>query len=245
MSNARIISMLVAWAIAGCNGQPRSSGPERQTMTRFRGTLHVDDAPIRAADLFLLDRGAKVVAATRSDELGGWELPAPAGWSGGSLLAKLYEPVAGARAVPLGADDQVLDVRVHSADAVTLSGDITWPAGVTPDWVEVSITPRQLDGVPAEAKLALLAVDTGPALRGTYLAKRATEPRFQFRVLPGTWDLRVIRNVDAPPESLPIPNLEQVSLTLPDGSHPALTVGFYRLEARHDLHVQVALDVAR
>ena len=211
----------------------------------FRGTVRVDGNPIRGADVLLLDAAGKVVAATQTDEAGGYRLASPAGFSRGMLLARLYRPIVGARVTPVTHPGET-GFDFATRDTVALAGDVEAPAGVTPDFLDVSLTPRALDGVPPAAAMALIAVDAGPALKASYLTEQIKSLHFAFRVVPGTWELLVNRVVEAAPTvKSPTPNLTNAELTLPDGSKPAQTFGAYRIEVRHDLQVRVRLEVMK
>lgn len=234
-------------AVAACGHSPeaRPETKEDSVQAPFHGTVSVDGNPIRGADVLLLDAAGKVVAAAQTDEAGGYRLASPAGFSRGMLLARLYRPIVGARATAVTHPaDTGFDFATR--DTVSLTGDVEAPAGVTPDFLDVSLTPRALDGVPPSAAMALIVVDTGPALKASYLTEQIKSLHFAFRVLPGTWELLVNRVVEEAPAVKPsTPNLTNAELTLPDGSKPAQTFGAYRLEVRHDLQVRVRLAVMK
>jgi hypothetical protein len=235
---------LVSLAVA-CSCGPTSSETRRErketSMALFRGIVKVDGAPARG-EVMLVDPAGKVVASTTIDEQGGYRAAPPQGFTGGWLLARVYRPVAGARALAIDGEGGERNVELTSKEAITLSGDLRFPAGVTPDWVQVDLTPRALDGVPPAISRALVAVDTGPAIKGVYRADVIRGSRFSASLLPGTWDLVVARMVEVSPgHPLTTPNLINATLTLPDGSQPSQTFGGYRLVLRRDLHVVVEL----
>lgn len=241
------MGLLGLLAATACEGPPRTRPDSKgdSVLALFRGTVRVDGHPIRGADVLLLDAGGKVLAAGRTDEAGGYRLAPPAGFAGGMLLARLYRPIVGARATPVTRPGET-DFDFTTRDTVALGGEVEAPSGVSPDFLDVSITPRALDGVPPSANMALIAVDTGPALKASYLTEEIKEPHFAFRVLPGTWDLLVNRIVEqAPTVKATVPNLTSVELTLPDGTKPAQTFGAYRLDVRRDTQVRVRLDIVK
>lgn len=211
----------------------------------FRGTVRVDGSPVRGAEVLLLDGAGKVLAASQTDETGGYRLPSPAGFTKGTLLARVYRPIVGARAAQVSEAGET-SFNFSTSETIALSGDIAPPAGVTPDFLDVSLTPRALAGVPASANMALIAVDTGPALKASYLTAQIHDPHFSFRIVPGTWDLLVNRVVDAAPSAQAgPPNLTNAELTLPDGGKPAQTFGAYRLDVHHDTHVRIQLEILK
>lgn len=211
----------------------------------FRGTVRVDGRPIRGADVLLLDAAGKVLAAVPTDEAGSYRLASPAGFADGMLLARLYRPIVGARATAVTHPVET-GFDFATRDTIALGGEIEPPSGVTPDFLDVSLTPRALDGVPQSATMALIAVDTGPALKASYLTEQIKQLHFAFRVVPGTWDLLVNRLVDEAPSVNPrAPNLTNAELTMPDGSKPAQTFGAYRIDVRVDTQVRIRLEVMK
>lgn len=242
-----VIAAVAGFGAAACE-HPHDLRPdpkEDSVQAAFRGTVRVDGAPIRGADVLLLDAAGKVVAAGQTDEAGGYRLASPAGFSRGMVLARLYRPIVGARATAVTHPAET-GFEFATGDTVALSGDVEPPAGVTPDFLDVSLTPRALDGVPPSAAMALIAVGTGPALKASYLTEQIHEPRFAFRVIPGTWELLVNRVVEQAPTAGPAaPNLTNAELTLADGSKPAQSFGAYRIDVRHDTRVHVRLEVMK
>jgi hypothetical protein len=215
-------------------------------MESFRGTIRVDGRTVEGADVFLLDSRCKVVAATRSNGFGVWELDAPGGYAGGWLLAKLTQPVTGCRAVSVGATgSDEMDFAIAATDAAVLSGDLVPPDGVKIDWVEVHVTPRRIPGLPDEAKLALVQVGAGPEIKGTYYTRTVRQPAFRFDLLPGTWELRAYRAVEGEPVAgRATPNLEAAEVTLSNGAKPTPNFGGWMFDVSGDLHATVKLKVS-
>ena len=114
------------------------------------------------------------------------------------LLVRCVEPVIAAKAVRLVPGDAEVDVVIEATEVVGLSGAIAVPLGTEFDWVDLHVTPRRLEWVPDALQRALLAVDTGAAMRGTYWSRRLREPRFDLRVARGLHGLRVSRFHDGP-----------------------------------------------
>ncbi|TMQ11205.1 MAG: hypothetical protein E6J91_23880 [Deltaproteobacteria bacterium] len=139
-------------------------------------------------------RSRRSAAVARVTPSGAYAIAPPSGYAGGLLLAKLYRPVVGAKAVSVGArPERPIDITAPAAAVVALEGRITMPDKVPLEWLDVHLTPRSLDGLPPAAAGALLAVGTEPVRRGTYVTTRVTQPSFVFAVLPGVYRLEVER----------------------------------------------------
>lgn len=182
--------------LAACNSPApvATRVAEAQTMTEFRGAVTLQQPGVLDAEVFLLHPDGKVAAVTRVMPSGGYAIAPPSGYAGGLLLAKLYRPVVGAKAVSVGArPERPIDITVIAADAVALEGRIAMPDNVALEWLDVHLTPRTLDGLPPPASAALLAVGPEPVRRGTYVTTRITQPSFAFAVLPGVYRLEVER----------------------------------------------------
>jgi hypothetical protein len=184
----------MAW-LSACNGAhgPSYQAPETTNMSTFHGTITVGDAPAIEAEVFLLDRAGAVVATTRAQPSGSYDITPPAGYAGGWLLGKLYRPVIGARALEVDAGPRAVDLRVTSEEIHALRGRIVMPPGVPLEWLHVHVTPRELDGLSEAAARALLAVSEKPETRVTYATERIHEPAFALSVMPGKYWLDVER----------------------------------------------------
>lgn len=214
-------------------------------MSRFSGAVQVDGRPEGGAEVLLLSAAGKVVAIRNVDATGHYGIEIPQGYAGGFLLFRLYKPLVGVRAVPVLATGQQIDLSVSSADAVSLGGELKLPADAQGGWVDVELTPRDCGGLPPQAKDAILASDLNNGIRGSFLTERITDQRFRFRVLPGLYDLRAGRFIDAPPMAKGVPlNLEPATLTLPDGKQPNKKFGGYLLELQKDTDVTLTLRAA-
>jgi hypothetical protein len=208
------------------------------------GVVTCDNLPTPDADLLLLDGKGGVRAFAHADAQGRYQLVAPAGYDGGWVLARLYQPIVGVVAVPVKHPDEgpaTANIAVAQKDGVTLSGELVLPAGATAQGVELRLSPQHLAAVPAQAERAFLADGMGPGIRSAFLTRRLTEPRFQVRLLPGRYTIKLDREIDAPTGSLPEPNLAGEGLTA-DGQHQAVDrYGWFDIDIAHDRHVVVAL----
>jgi hypothetical protein len=246
---AGALAALLLLPPGGCSeplsGKKPTNNKELQAMSKLSGTIQVDGQPNSGAEAFLLDASGKVVALTKTDSTGGYSLSPPAGYTGGWILAKLYHPVIGCRAMRVDGTVKTIDFSIAAGETVVLSGELRPPEGIKPDWVDVHVTPRQPRDVPPEAKEAILLVDTGSSMRSTYFTERVKGSSFRFRVLPGVYDLRADRTIDAPlTAKLPVPNLTAAALKMPDGSEPKQTFGGYLLDVGKDLQVVLTLRKA-
>lgn len=241
------ILLALAGAASGCNsaGAPPARLAETQTMTEFRGTLTVPGSGPFEAEVFLLHADGKVAAATRVQPSGGYAIAPPAGYAGGLLLAKLYRPVVGARAVSVGArPDRVIDVAIGAGEAIALDGSIVMPDHVAMEWLDVHLTPRTLDGLAPEAAGALLAVGPEPVRRSTYVTTRITAPSFAFRVLPGVYRLEVERVFpDSGGMASPPVNVQLGSVTVASGppAEPAPIGAWVTVRQPVSVRVQMAV----
>lgn len=184
-------ALLAVAACAACNATARRP-VEAEAMTEFRGTISAQQRGELDAEVFLLHPDGKVAAVARVQPSGAYAIAPPAGYGGGMLLAKLYRPVVGALVASVGAAPE-RPIDLAALDAVALDGRVAMPDGVPLEWLDVHLTPRTLDGVPAAAASALLAIGPEPVRRGTYVTRRITQPSFAFAVLPGVYRLEVER----------------------------------------------------
>lgn len=208
------------------------------------GTILVGGKPSAGSEAFLLGPDGRVVGFGATDSSGRYVIAPPAGFVGGTLMSKFYRPIVGVRAVAVGPTCQPVDFAVADTEAVTLSGELEMPPGVALDWIEIGLTPRHMAGVPANAELAVLAVDTSSSIKGMFFTEKISRPSFSFRVLPGTWDITSVRFVDGPKSIVPaaVPNLSDSYVTLPDGTRRAKQYpGGYLLELKGDLPIRIVL----
>jgi hypothetical protein len=184
-------------------------------MSEFSGTISVGTPGELDAEVFLLHSDGKVAAVARVPASGTYAIAPPASYEGGWLLAKLYRPVIGARAVQVNATPgQAITIKVAATELVALDGRIVMPDKVPLEWLDVHLTPRTLDGLPETASSALLAVGPQPVRRGTYVTTRITQPTFALAVLPGVYRLEVERvfhdsaGMISPPVSVQLGSVE-------------------------------------
>lgn len=191
---ARPLLALVLW-LSACNGAhgPSHHSSGATNMNTFHGTIRLGDARTVEAEVFLLDRTGAVVATTRAQPSGTYDLTPPADYAGGWLLGKFYRPVIGARALEVDAAPRAVDLLVTAEEIHTLRARIVMPPDVPLEWLHVHVTPRVLDGLPEIAARALLAVSEKPERRGTYATERIREPVFALSVMPGVHRLEVER----------------------------------------------------
>jgi hypothetical protein len=212
--------------------------------TEFNGSVIVNGRPNPTAEIFLLSSTGKPVAIASVNDNGKYTIGAPPGFGEGWLIAKLYAPIVGARARAVAAPETV-DFSVGDAEAHLLVGEIVPPAGVEPDWIDVQLTPRALDGFPEVALGALLAVDTGNSIRGSFVSQRKRQLNFEFRALPGLYDLRVNRIIDVPLDTqLPIPNLTAKSVQLENGQQATERFGGFLVPLDRPRSLSVVLQTA-
>lgn len=182
--------------LAACNspGPQAARLAEAEIMTEFHGTISMQTPGDLDAEVFLLHPDGKVVAVNRVLPSGRYAIAPPSGYVGGLLLAKLYHPVVGARAVSVGATpERPIDITTAAGEVVALEGRVVMPDQVPLEWLDIHLTPRMLDGLPQVAAGALLAVGPEPVRRGTYVTTRITQPSFALAVLPGIYRLEVER----------------------------------------------------
>lgn len=210
----------------------------------IHGSIRIDGNPSDGAEAFLLTAAGKVIAIARTNGSGSYALEPPPGWTGGWVLAKLYRPIVGVRAQRVDAAGGQVDFAVASREAVSLSGTVVLPEDVKADWLDVHITPRAGSHLPAEAKDAVLAVDTGTGIRSTYYSERTTTASFRLRLLPGRYNLGVDRWVDDDGvRAHQVPSLETATLTRSDGGSAEKSASGFVLDIERDLQVTVGLRV--
>jgi hypothetical protein len=219
---------------------------DRPLKNDFSGSVTINAQPAPNADVFLLSSAGKVIATAKTDVHGKYAIAVPAKFAGGWLVAKLYRPIVGARARAVQAPGEAVDFAVSDGDAVTLSGEVAPPPGVKPDWIDVHLTPRKLEGFPEIALDSLLAVDTGTAIHGTFTTQKINQLHFEFRALPGLYELRVDRIVDVPLDTpLATPNLTAQSVELPGHAAATERFGGFVVPLDKPLHVTVSLKLAQ
>lgn len=239
-----MIACTLAVTAASCAcGRSAGVRAAEDDMKDFRGTITVAGPGVLDAEVFLLAGDGKVLAATNVDGKGGFALAPPAGFAGGWLLYKLYAPVIGARAVAVTAPG-AHDLAIGAADAVALSGRITLPAGAPAGWLDVRLTPRSLDGLPAEAAPALLAAGPEPVRRSSFVTRRIEADTFGYQVMRGSWRLEIERMyVDSGGLANPPVSLELGAVTVDGGPPPeAAPIGFW-LDVKAPVAVAATLKV--
>jgi hypothetical protein len=195
-------------------------------MTEVRGQVVALGVPVRDVEVLGV-AGSTVVATAATDRDGNFRLdPAK---PVDRVVARFLEPFVGVVARPSGAD-----IAVDRADIVRLTGTLEPPPGVAFDWADLKLTPRG-DISP------MITLHDPDGLREAYWIRRIVEPRFQLRVLRGSWDLRVHRIVDGPLTATPRVNLGAAAVVLPDGSRPAMRLGGFEFAVDRDLAVTVSL----
>jgi hypothetical protein len=199
-------------------------------MTEVRGQVVALGVPVRDVEVLAV-AGQAVVATAVTDRDGNYRLDAARPVD--RVVARFLEPFIGVAARPAGADIAA-DIVIDRADIVRLTGTLQPPAGIAFDWVDLKLTPR--------GEISPMVILHDPeGLREAYWIRRLVEPRFQLRVLRGTWDLRVHRIVDGPLTATPRVNLGTAAVILPDGSRPAMRLGGFEFAVDHDLVVTVEL----
>lgn len=211
-------------------------------MSKFRGKIQLSVPGEIDAEVFLLNSDGSVAKTARVQLNGTYAIEPPPGYAGGWLLGKLYRPVVGARAVAVSGQPQTHDMDIGGALALT--GRIVMPANVPLEWLDVHLTPRSLDGLPAEVHDALLATGPEPVRKGTYVTERIRKPELAFSVMPGEYRLEVERVFyDSPSTTAPPVNVRLASVTVENGP-PAkeAPIGVW-LDVRQPLSVVVNMAV--
>jgi hypothetical protein len=206
------------------------------------GTLEVDGRPLGDVALALVGDDGRTLAVARSDAAGRFTLPRsgapPTSW----VVAKLQAPVVGAVAAPVTADGAPLALTASSARAATLAAEIELPPGAAPvEWYEASVTPTELDGVPAPALRTLTLDGMGPARSNSYHKVRVSDGVLRLRVLPGVYDLRIAHVVDGPKRVPPVPGWVSGSATLADGRVIAADLEYVPVDVHGDVALRVTM----
>lgn len=194
-----------------------------------QGKVTALGVPVRDVEVLAV-AGSTVLASAVTDRDGRYEFGALD--RVGRVVARFVEPFIGVVARPAAA----ADIALERADIVRLVGTLEVPPGVTFDWADIKLTPR--GDVPP-----VVTLRDPDGLREAYWIQRVVEPRFQVRVIRGTWDLRVHRIVDGPLSASPPVNLGTAAVILPDGSRPPQRLGGFEVPVERDLLVKVELRV--
>jgi hypothetical protein len=212
------VLLMTACSRAGSGPGAIAAGEDAGGGERIWGRVTILGERSKGVEVLLLDRNAKVLGFSTTDSAGSYVVAAPRGYANGWLLFRAYDPVIAIQAREVDTAPANVDLEIAESDTEILQGRISVPGGIRPDWVEVSLTPRQIPDVPQVLAKAILADGSSRSMKATYVTRKQTGMDFLFRVVPGVYDLRVDRWVDAPDGAeLPIPNLTAQAVLATDG----------------------------
>jgi len=193
-------TLAIALSLAACKAAPEHtasaqsepiSGAGPAGSSELRGGISVAGQPVTAAEVAEVVDGKVVAVAPAAPS---YRLAAIASCEHATLVVRLSEPVLGVISVPARCGG-TQDLDVPADKLAELTGTIKIPEGAAFDWVELKLTPR-LAGV---SPTVLLAEGTSPSLREALAVRKLTSPRFEQRVVAGSWIVRADRFVDGPP----------------------------------------------
>jgi hypothetical protein len=235
-----VVALLVLALNTACASRSvaRENPEESAPVSQIAGTVEIDGKPVAEVEVAVIDAEGTVVSAAETDEAGAFRLDTTeSGW----VVAKIRDPFVAVGVQPVS---EQVHFALSEVDTVSLRGTIRFPDGVPFDWVDVSVTPRALPGVPDPVLAKLLVVGTGPGKRGGYWNRRATTPEFSIRVQPGTHELRFEHVIDSAPMPFGGPtSLAGDVLTLDDGTRPERQYGAHRVEVSADRAFEVTMRV--
>jgi hypothetical protein len=206
----------------------------------FSGVVQYEGSALAASDVLLTDQDGSVLAATIPDSAGRYRLDAPKGRAPAWVIARVFEPVIGVRAVAVQ-EARRIDFRIARTETVSLSGEVECPEGLEGSGFQVDLTPTQLAGFPTNSRPALFAVGAGPEMRTAFFSHIIPGSAFELRVLRGGYSLRVYRFMDGPKGSGKS-NLLNSSILAPDSRIEPDRFGWWPVEATEDRRLRVLMQ---